>query len=176
MTKKVLVIDDSRVIRMRVREMMPQEGLELLEARDGVEGMNMIREHHPNLVLLDFILPKMGGWEVFQKIQQDPQLQTMALVVMSGRKEEVVEKVPEPFDYFSFVAKPFEKNELFEAIRQATRLAAERAKRIPTAPVKPVSADMEARVRALETEVAQLKAELQSLRAWVQEHLSAAGS
>ncbi|MCS7031218.1 MAG: response regulator [Gloeomargarita sp. SKYG116] len=173
MTRKVLVIDDSRVIRMRVREMMPQEGLELLEARDGIEGMNMIREHHPNLILLDFILPKMGGWEVFQKIQQDVNLQTIALVIMSGRKEEVVEKVPEPFDYFAFVAKPFEKNELFEAIRLATRFAAERAKRQQISAVpKPVSADVEARVRALETEVAQLKEELHSLRAWLQERLS----
>lgn len=171
--KKVLVIDDSRVIRMRVREMMPQEGLELLEARDGIEGMNLIQQHHPNLVLLDFILPRMGGWEVLQKIQQDASLQTIALVVMSGRKEEVVEKVPEPFDYFAFVAKPFEKSELFEAIRQATRLAAERAKRQQlTAPPKPVSADVEARVRALETEVAQLKQELQALRAWLREHVS----
>lgn len=173
--KKVLVIDDSRVIRMRVREMMPQEGLELLEARDGIEGMTLIRQHHPNLVLLDFILPKMGGWEVFQKIQQDASLQTMALVVMSGRKEEVVEKVPEPFDYFAFVAKPFEKSELFEAIRQATRLAAERAKRQQISAVpRPVSADVEARVRTLETEVAQLKQELQALRTWVQDRLSQA--
>lgn len=172
MTRKVLVIDDSRVIRMRVKEMMPQEGLELLEARDGVEGMKMIRQHQPNLILLDFILPKKGGWDIFQEIQQDAHLHPIALVIMSGRKEEVVEKIPEPFDYFAFVSKPFEKAELFEAIRLATRFASERLKRQQVAPSpKPVSADVEARVQALETQVAQLRGELQSLRTWIQERL-----
>lgn len=174
MTRKVLVIDDSRVIRMRVKDMMPQEGLELLEARDGMEGMKMIRQHHPNLILLDFILPRLGGWEIFQQIHQDPQLQTIALVIMSGRKEEVVEKIPEPFDYFAFVSKPFEKAELFEAIRLATRFAGERLKRQQVAPTPaPVNANVEARVQALEAQVAQLRSELQSLRTWMQERLGA---
>ncbi|MEN9213748.1 MAG: response regulator [Gloeomargarita sp. DG_1_6_bins_138] len=174
MTRKVLVIDDSRVIRMRVKDMMPQEGLELLEARDGMEGMKMIRQHHPNLILLDFILPRLGGWEIFQQIHQDPQLQTIALVIMSGRKEEVVEKIPEPFDYFAFVPKPFEKAELFEAIRLATRFAGERLKRqqVATTPT-PVSTNVEARVQALEAQIAQLRGELQSLRTWMQERLGA---
>jgi DNA-binding response OmpR family regulator len=173
MTRKILVIDDSRVIRMRVKEMMPQEGIELLEARDGVEGMKMIRQHHPNLILLDFILPKKSGWDIFQEIQQDAHLHSIALVIMSGRKEEVVEKVPEPFDYFAFVAKPFEKAELFEAIRLATRFAGERIKQqqqmAPAA--APSQGGLEARVQALETQVAQLRHELQSLRTWIQERL-----
>ncbi|MEQ8958128.1 MAG: response regulator, partial [Coleofasciculus sp. C2-GNP5-27] len=66
---KILVIDDSRVIRMRVKEMLPPGNFEVLEAKDGIEGLNQIRQEHPNLIMLDFLLPKMSGWDVFQQIQ-----------------------------------------------------------------------------------------------------------
>ncbi len=116
---KILVIDDSRVIRMRVRDMLPTGNFEMLEAKDGAEGYNLIRNERPNLIMLDFLLPKMSGWEVYQEIQKDYELKTIPLVMMSGRKEEVMEKIPEPFEYFSFVEKPFEQKDLVEAIREA---------------------------------------------------------
>lgn len=118
-SRKILVIDDSRVIRVRVREMLPPGNFEVLEAKDGLEGINLIRQEHPNLIMLDFLLPKMSGWEVFQQIQQNPELQKIPLVLMSGRKEEVVEKIQEPFEYFEFILKPFEQKELIGAIRSA---------------------------------------------------------
>ncbi|HEY9596964.1 MAG TPA: response regulator, partial [Cyanophyceae cyanobacterium] len=108
-THKILVIDDSKVIRMRVKEMLPSGNFEVLEAKDGIEGLNLIHQENPNLIMLDFLLPKMSGWEVFQQIQSHGELQAIPLVLMSGRKEEVTEKIPEPFEYFAFVEKPFEK-------------------------------------------------------------------
>ncbi len=118
-SRKILVIDDSRVIRVRVREMLPQGNIEILEAKDGVEGLNLIREERPNLIMLDWLLPKLSGWEVFQQIQQNADLQKIPLVLMSGRKEEVTEKTQEPFEYFEFMLKPFDQNELMGAIKSA---------------------------------------------------------
>ncbi len=118
-THKVLVIDDSRVIRERVREMLPENSFEILEAKDGLEGIERIREDKPSLIMLDFLLPKMSGWEVFQALQQEEQWRSIPLVVMSGRKEEVLDKLPEPFEYFSFIEKPFDQKQLAEAIREA---------------------------------------------------------
>ena len=89
---KILVIDDSRVIRNMVRDMLPQGNFEVLEAKDGIEGLNSIRQDRPNLIMLDFLLPRMSGWEVFQQIQEQPELQKIPLVLMSGRREEVTEK------------------------------------------------------------------------------------
>ena len=106
---KILVIDDSRVIRMRVRDMLPQGNFDVIEAKDGVEGMEAIRGQRPNLIMLDFLLPRMSGWEVFQEIQAQPDLQRIPLVLMSGRREEVTEKIQEPFEYFEFIQKPFEQ-------------------------------------------------------------------
>ncbi len=117
--QKILVIDDSGVIRRTVKDMLPAGNFEVLEAKDGVEGLNLIRQQHPNLIMLDFILPKMSGWDVFQHIQVQPELQKIPLVVMSGRKEEVTQKIKEPFEYFEFIEKPFDKKVLVDAIKSA---------------------------------------------------------
>lgn len=129
-SNKILVIDDSRVIRVRVKEMLPLGNFEVLEAKDGLEGLNLIRQEKPNLIMLDFLLPKLSGWEVYQQIQQNADLQKIPLVLMSGRKEEVLEKLPEPFEYFEFIPKPFEQKDLLGAIKSAMTKA-----RLPRQPL-----------------------------------------
>jgi CheY-like chemotaxis protein len=89
--------------------MLPQGNFEVIEAKDGVEGLDAIRDQRPNLIMLDFLLPRKSGWEVFQEIQAQPELQHIPLVLMSGRKEEVTEKITEPFEFFEFIQKPFEQ-------------------------------------------------------------------
>ena len=124
-THKILVIDDSKVIRMRVKDMLPAGDFEVLEAGDGLEGYDLMRNERPNLIILDFLLPKMSGWDIYQQIRESPDLKRIPLVLMSGRKEEVVEKITEPFKYFSFLEKPFEKSQLANAIRDAMAKAKE---------------------------------------------------
>ena len=118
-THKILVIDDSKVIRMRVKDMLPEGNFDVIEAKDGLEGFNLIRTELPNLIMLDFLLPKMSGWEVYQEIQKQQRFRSIPLVLMSGRKEEVTDKLTEPFEYFSFVEKPFDREQLVNAIRDA---------------------------------------------------------
>jgi DNA-binding response OmpR family regulator len=166
---RILVIDDSRVIRMRVRDMLPQGNFEVIEAQDGVEGMDAIRSQKPNLIMLDFLLPRMSGWEVFQEIQSNPNLQNIPLVLMSGRKEEVTEKITEPFEYFEFIQKPFEQKELIEAIK-ASMVKARKPRRTaaPAATATPAAAasgdGSAAELQALQAEVAQLKGEVAQLK------------
>ncbi|MEH1967131.1 response regulator [Nostoc sp.] len=118
-SNKILVIDDTTVVRVKVREMLPPGNFEVLEAKDGVEGLNFILQEKLSLIMLDFLLPKMSGWEVFQKVQADPELRKIPLVIMSGRKEEVTEKIQEPFEYFEFLGKPFDQKQLISAIKLA---------------------------------------------------------
>ncbi|HEY9806775.1 MAG TPA: response regulator, partial [Candidatus Obscuribacterales bacterium] len=169
---KILVIDDSRVIRMRVRDMLPKGNFEVLEAKDGVEGLNLIRQERPNLIMLDFLLPRMSGWEVFQQIQNQSELQSIPLVVMSGRREEVTEKIPEPFEYFEFIEKPFEQKELIEAIKAAMAKAKlprmQTAAAATTAPVATAAAPAgptdsgasAAEIQALNEKIAKMQAEI----------------
>ena len=167
---KILVIDDSKVIRMRVRDMLPEGNFELFEARDGLEGYNLICSENPNLIMLDFLLPKMSGWEIYQKIQKSHNFKAIPLVIMSGRKEEVVEKIPEPFEYFAFVEKPFEQRQLVEAIREAMLKAKQHAKpSLVSSPTSDgvISADtaaMAAEIESLHGKMAQMQGEIDTLK------------
>ncbi len=169
---KIVVIDDSAVIRNMVRDMLPKGNFEVLEAKDGVQGINLIRQEHPNLIMLDFLLPRMSGWEVFQQIQGQSELQSIPLVLMSGRKEEVTEKLQEPFEYFEFVQKPFDKEELIEAIKSAMVKAKRRPAPVPVAASGSATAAAAAtsggasgaEIQALNEKIARMQAEIDGLK------------
>ncbi|AFY74266.1 response regulator containing a CheY-like receiver domain and a GGDEF domain [Synechococcus sp. PCC 7502] len=168
---KILVIDDSRVIRNMVRDMLPQESFEIIEAADGIKGLEAAKQNKPWLIILDFILPRMSGFEVYEQLQQDPVLSRTPLVIMSGRKEEVTSKIPEPFDdkYLVFVEKPIDQKELMAAIKKAVVLSRKRPPiglvhdqtqtQITASGADPV---LLSRVTALETKVKTLEQQLLS--------------
>jgi len=135
----------------------------------------LIRAENPTLIMLDFLLPKKNGWEVYQEIQQDPKLAVIPLMLMSGRKEEVTEKLPEPFEFFAFVEKPFEKNQLVTAIKEAMQKSALKKKTLKVAPVAappapapaPVAGgggSSPAELQALNQKVAQMEKEIALLK------------
>jgi CheY-like chemotaxis protein len=169
--QKILVIDDSGVIRRTIKDMLPAGNFELLEAKDGVEGLNLIRQQHPNLIMLDFILPKMSGWDVFQNIQVQPELQKIPLVVMSGRKEEVTQKISEPFEYFEFIEKPFDKKVLLDAIKSAMvkakkpRQQVATADNTPTAALEPMASNATSgEIQQLNQKIAKMQGEIDTLK------------
>jgi CheY-like chemotaxis protein len=165
---KILVIDDSRVIRKTVKDMLPEGDFEVIEAKDGLEGINLVKEHRPNLIMLDFILPKMSGWEVFQQIQSHPELQKIPLVLMSGRREEVTNKISEPFEYFEFVEKPFDRISLAQAIKDAMAKAKKIRPQAPAAPVADnVNYDATPEIEALQERMLEMEnATTQSAQEW----------
>ena len=168
MSHKILVIDDSKVIRMRVKDMLPDGNFEVIEAINGLEGYKLIKNERPNLIMLDFLLPKMSGWEVFQEIQKNQDLKVIPLVLMSGRKEEVTEKLTEPFELFSFIETPFDQKQLIGAIKEAMA----KARKHPAAEAKPTSgslsvpasASFSTEVTALQDRVRRLESELETLK------------
>lgn len=175
---KILVIDDSKVIRMRVRDMLPDGDFEVLEAKDGLEGLNLIRQERPNLIMLDFLLPRLSGWEVFQELQQEEELKSIPLVIMSGRKEEVTDKLTEPFEFFEFIEKPFEKQQLQGAIKSAiSKAKLPRLKTVDAAKSTAGGASsdevliLRERVEKMEAEIMALKKAIGQLIAFVKQKL-----
>ncbi|MFN3926301.1 MAG: PleD family two-component system response regulator [Pseudanabaenaceae cyanobacterium] len=180
-TRKVLVIDDSRAIRGMIKDMLPPQNFIVFEAKDGVEGLDIATREMPWLIMLDFIMPKMSGFQVYEALQQHPELSRIPLIIMSGRKEEVTEKIPEPFDekYLAFMSKPFDKSQLFDAIKKAVTLAQKRPATSVVAlePVHTADSDLahkvvelEARVAELEKRLAIQQRQIQQLAHYLKEH------
>jgi len=114
--KKVLVIDDSIMIRKMVKSILAGK-YEVLEASDGKSGLDAARRAFPDLILLDFVMPKYNGYQTLQAIRRVEGLQKVPVIMISGLKEQVTEHVPEPFTEFDFLEKPFEADVLVSRIQ-----------------------------------------------------------
>lgn len=168
---KVLIVDDSKTIRMQIKAMLPPGNFEVLEAQDGLEALDVVAQDRPHLILLDFFMPRMNGWEVVQTIQNHPTLHYIPIVMMSGRQEDVEKTVPELFDYFEFLGKPFAADVLIRAIKRAHAKAKQRKQFVeqdtfPLAFARPAHARKEADVQPNPPSVA--NPELQSLKTDIQ--------
>ncbi|MCJ2543732.1 response regulator [Thermostichus vulcanus] len=120
-TKTVLVIDDSIMIRKMVASILADQ-FEVLEAKDGMMGIETAKKHHPDLILLDFVMPKMDGYDTLQAIRREDSLKNTPVIMMSGLKEQVTSRIPEPFIGFDFIEKPFEADALLSQIRKALQV------------------------------------------------------
>lgn len=89
MTKKILLVEDEEIIIDLLQRKLTQEGYEVFLAKDGEEGLKKMKETKPNLVLLDIIMPKMGGFEVMEEMQKDKELKKIPIVVISNSGQPV---------------------------------------------------------------------------------------
>ena len=156
--------------------MLPPGNFEVLEAKDGEEGLKRIHQDNPSLIMLDFLLPKKSGWEVFQEIQANDQLRSIPLLLMSGRKEEVTEKISEPFEHFEFIEKPFEKKQLINAIKVSMAKAKKprkgKAAATKAAPAAAPTAAGGDDVAALKAQIAKMQSEINGLKKQVSQILA----
>ena len=87
--KKVLVAEDDPSLSQILSSRLTRAGIEVVKAKDGEEALRVIRETKPDLILLDLILPgKYDGFEVLQKIQEDPTLDNRPIVIISNLGQE----------------------------------------------------------------------------------------
>ena len=90
--KTVLVADDSQAILEQAHGLLTEAGYKVLVARDGTEALSMVREEHPDLVLLDLLMPSMTGFDVLRTVLQDERLKSTPVLTMSGvYKDNVLE-------------------------------------------------------------------------------------
>jgi DNA-binding response OmpR family regulator len=82
MTAKILLVEDSRYLRTACRRVPTEAGFGVVEASDGEEDLRRVREDKPDLIVLDKLLPRLGGEHVLQVLQQDDSLPSG--IVLSG--------------------------------------------------------------------------------------------
>jgi len=89
MAKKILLIEDEEIMIGLLQKKLTNEGYEVSVARDGEEGLKAMREVRPDLVLLDIIMPKMGGFEVMEEMGKDKNLKDIPVIVISNSGQPV---------------------------------------------------------------------------------------
>src|SRR5688500_273388 len=88
---KVLVVDDEEPIRELLKYNLEKAGYEVATAADGVKGVEIAKKFHPELVLLDIMMPGMDGVETCRRIREMPEIQKTFVIFLTARSEEYSE-------------------------------------------------------------------------------------
>lgn len=82
--KKILFIEDESTLQKRMGEFLGQEGYKVIPALDGETGFKLAQKEKPDLILLDIILPKLDGFEVFKRIKDDKKTQNIPVIILTN--------------------------------------------------------------------------------------------
>jgi DNA-binding response OmpR family regulator len=116
-TKLILCIEDEQEMIDLIRLILSRRGFEIRGANGGKEGLEIIRRDHPDLVLLDLMMPKMDGWEVYQQMKADEATRNIPVIVVTAKAQSIdkvlglhIAKVDD------YIAKPFSPQELLTSV------------------------------------------------------------
>ena len=114
----VLIVDDDEKLREYVRVNLEMEGYTVREAGSAEEGLGVLEETTPNLVLLDVMMPEVDGWEMLQRVQERHGIGTIPVIMFSGKVDERAADEAASRGAQGFIGKPFNPQELIDQTKQ----------------------------------------------------------
>ena len=116
-TQLILCIEDEQEMIDLIRLILNRRGFDVRGANGGKEGLDAIRKDHPDLVLLDLMMPEMDGWEVYQQMKADETTRNIPVIVVTAKAQSIdkvlglhIAKVDD------YIAKPFSPQELLTSV------------------------------------------------------------
>jgi len=117
--KKVLIVEDEDLIIDLLKKKLLQENYDVLTAHDGEEGLKVLRETKPDIVLLDIIMPKKNGYEVMEEMNKDPELKKIPVIIISNSGQPVeLDKAKEMGAKDWLIKTEFDPQEVVEKVRK----------------------------------------------------------
>jgi len=118
-TKNILCIEDEPEMIDLIRLILSRRGFEVDGADGGIEGLKMIRNNPPDLVLLDLMMPDMDGWEVYQQMKADEKTSNIPVIVVTAKAQNIdkvlglhIAKVDD------YISKPFSPQALLDSVEK----------------------------------------------------------
>lgn len=117
----ILIIDDEKDLIELVRYNLEKEGYDCIAAGDGNSGLQIAIKHHPDLIVLDVMMPGMDGLEVCRKLRADPRANRIPLLMLTARAAEADRVVGLEMGADDYVSKPFSPRELVARVKALLR-------------------------------------------------------
>jgi DNA-binding response OmpR family regulator len=121
---RILVVDDDKYIRRLVRTLLEAEGMECHEAEDGFEALSTARELHPDLIILDVMLPGLDGYKISRLLKFDEKFADIPIIMVTSRRNPADKEAGYYTGADLYITKPFDPEELVEAVRKVLSLRA----------------------------------------------------
>lgn len=117
--KRVLIVDDEASLRALVRVNLEVDGLNVSEAVDGVEAMNMLKESKPDLILLDIMMPGKDGIEVLEELAADEDLRVIPVILLTAKGEQEDLERGAALGARGHITKPFDPEQMVRTVKAA---------------------------------------------------------
>jgi DNA-binding response OmpR family regulator len=129
-SKIILVVDDDQELSDGLRIVLERQGHRVLQARDGQQGKHMIYQHHPDLIILDMMMPRMGGYPVLEHFKG--KADTPPIIMITANEGSRHKAYAEYLGVVDYIRKPFAMERLLESVQKG--LAAGAAKKAEDKP------------------------------------------
>jgi CheY-like chemotaxis protein len=113
---RILVVDDEPDVLLLCRLNLQQRGHEMLEAPDGSRALELARDRHPDVIVLDLMLPGMSGYDVLEALQRDEGTSDIPVLVLTAKSLRADRERSHGLGASAFLTKPFLPNELCEMV------------------------------------------------------------
>lgn len=151
--KTILVVDDEPAIRDLLKYNLEREGYQIIEASDGIEGINVALEQKPDIILLDIMLPKLDGLSVCKRIKNS---MNIPIIMLTARSEEIDTILGLELGADDYITKPFSVRELAARVKANLR----KYEVVSVADVKPVETPNEEKKKESKIVVGDLELDL----------------
>jgi phosphate regulon transcriptional regulator PhoB len=119
--RTILVVDDEELIQELLRFNLEKEGYRVIVAKDGVQALDLLTREHPNLIILDLMLPGIDGLEVCRQIRFNPRFHEVPLIMLTAKGEEIDKVLGLELGADDYITKPFNTRELLARIKARLR-------------------------------------------------------
>jgi DNA-binding response OmpR family regulator len=114
--KLILIVDDDTELSDGLRIMLERQGFKIMQARNGQEGKSMIYQHRPDLVILDMMMPRMGGYPVLEHFRDKPE--APPIIMITANEGSRHKAYAEYLGVVEYLRKPFAMEKLMEAVER----------------------------------------------------------
>ena len=122
---KVLVVDDEKDITALVAYHLEREGFRVLQAHDGLQALDLVKRERPNVLILDLMLPHMGGLDVCRRLRREPETARLPILMLTAKAEETDKVLGLELGGDDYLTKPFAPRELVARVKALIRRSEE---------------------------------------------------
>ncbi|MET0407015.1 MAG: response regulator [Hyphomicrobium sp.] len=118
MTQTILTVDDSRTMRDMLRMALAEAGYNVLQAEDGVHGLEVLQTAMPDVIVTDINMPKMDGFGLIEAVRKDSRYRGVPILVLTTESDSAKKMRAKEAGATGWIVKPFEPTKLIAAIRR----------------------------------------------------------
>jgi twitching motility two-component system response regulator PilG len=115
---KVMVIDDSKTIRRTAETLLRKAGCEVLTASDGFEALSAIADHHPDVIFVDIMMPRLDGYQTCALIKHNEMFREVPVIMLSSKDGLFDRARGRLVGSDQYLTKPFSRDELLDALKR----------------------------------------------------------